>query len=271
MMTWGQFGWVMGLSSLAGMATGIGGAIAYFTKRTNTRLLAGSLGFSGGVMLYISFVELLAGANTSLRALHGAHKGALLALGAFFGGMLLAALIDKMIPSEENPHEIHGVEDLDNAKLTAANQRKLGRSGLLFALAIGIHNFPEGLATFAAGMSSPELGISIAIAIGMHNIPEGIAVSVPLYYASGNRHKAFVASCLTGFAEPAGALVGCLFLAPFLTETLLQTIFALVAGIMVYITFDELLPTAERYGEHHIALYGLIGGMLLMAITLAVV
>ncbi len=270
-MDWGQFGWVMGLTTFAGMATGIGGALAYFARRTNTRLLAGSLGFSGGVMLYISFVELLAGANQALRAGHGEQRGAAYALLGFFGGILLAALIDKLIPEVENPHEAHRVEELAPEPLDEAARQKLGRSGVLFALAIGIHNFPEGLATFAAGMSSPELGISIAAAIALHNIPEGIAVSVPLYYATGNRTRAFVYSTLSGLAEPVGALLGFALLYPFLSDTLLQLLFALVAGIMVYITFDELLPTAERYGEHHLSLYGLIAGMLLMAITLAVV
>ena len=189
----------------------------------------------------------------------------------FSGGILLAALIDRLIPSVENPHEAHGVEEIDTGALSAENRKKLGRSGVLFALAIGIHNFPEGLATFAAGMNSLELGVSIALAIAIHNVPEGIAVSVPLFYATGSREKAFFYSCLSGLAEPAGALAGYLILHPFLNETILQILFALVAGIMVFITFDELLPAAERYGEHHISLYGLIGGMLLMALVLSAV
>lgn len=266
-----KFLFVMGLTTFAGLATGIGGALAFFAKRTNTKLLSASLGFSGGVMLYISFVELLAGANITLRELMGQTRGSAYAITAFFGGIFIAALIDKMIPSAENPHESHGVEDLDACALTPENRKKLGRSGILFALAIGIHNFPEGLATFAAGMSSMELGISIAIAVAIHNIPEGIAVSVPLFYATGDRRKAFLYSCLSGFAEPVGALAGFLILYPFMNAIVLQILFALVAGIMVFITFDELLPAAERYGEHHISLYGLIAGMFVMAACLAVV
>ncbi len=262
---------VMGMTAFAGLATGIGGAVAFFAKRTNARLLSASLGFSGGVMLYISFVELLAGAENSLREQFGGSRGAACAVLAFFGGILLAALIDRLIPAVENPHEAHGVEEIDTGALSVENRKKLGRSGVLFALAIGIHNFPEGLATFAAGMNSLELGVSIALAIAIHNVPEGIAVSVPLFYATGSREKAFFYSCLSGLAEPTGALAGYLILHPFLNETILQILFALVAGIMVFITFDELLPAAERYGEHHISLYGLIGGMLLMALVLSAV
>ena len=217
-------------------------------------------------MVYISFVELLAGANAALRETLGTRAGAFAAIGAFFGGMLLSALIDKMIPEVENPHSIHTVEDLHQPH---ADRKALGRAGLLFALAIGIHNFPEGLATFAAGMNGWKLGLPIALAIAVHNIPEGIAVSVPLFYGTGSRKKAFWYSALTGLAEPAGALVGYLLLRPFLTETVLQLTFATVAGVMVYITFDELLPMAHRYGHHHLTLYGLIAGMAVMAVCLA--
>ncbi len=253
------------LTLLAGLATGIGGAIAFFFKRSDQRILALALGFSGGVMIYISLVELLASAQSRLGEIWGRSPGYLGAGAAFFGGIGLAALIDRLVPDYENPHEVQGVEEMD----TAVPPEKMYRSGILFAIALAIHNFPEGMAVFAAGMAAPETGIAIAIAIAIHNIPEGITVSVPLYHATGSRRKAFWYSFASGLAEPVGALAAWLLLAPWLSVALMSVIFAAVAGIMVYISFDELLPMAEKYGEHHLAIYGLIAGMLVMNLSLA--
>ena len=142
------------------------------------------------------------------------------------------------------------------------------RMGLFTALAIAIHNFPEGLATFAAALADPALGISTAIAIAIHNIPEGISVSVPIYYATGDRKKAFVYSFASGLSEPVGALLGYFVLRAYFSDTVFGVLFAGVGGIMVFISLDELLPTAKEYGEGHVAIYGLIAGMALMALSL---
>lgn len=262
-------GQVLLLTTLAGLCTGLGGCVTFFMKRTDTKLLTFSLGFSGGVMVYISLVELLGLARVELISLHGAQRGGLMTIVAFFGGMGIAALIDKCVPSDENPHEARGPEDLKGeANGQFSSERKIRRSGILFALAIGIHNFPEGVATFAAGMSSLSLGASIALAVAVHNIPEGMAVAVPLYYGTGSRKKAVWYSFLSGLAEPVGALIAFFVLLPFLTPTLLSILFASVSGIMVFISFDELLPMAERWGHHHLSIYGIISGMLLMALIL---
>lgn len=253
------------LTLLAGLATGVGSCIAFFFKRTNTRFLALALGFSGGVMVYISLVELLASANYHFIGIYGKTSGTLRSAAAFFGGMLVALLIDRLVPSYENPHEVRAVEEMDAPK----HRDKLYRSGLLFALALAIHNFPEGMAVFISGLENPATGISIALAIAIHNIPEGITVSVPLYHATGSRKKAFAFSFLSGLAEPLGALAAWLILGPFLSASLMMAVFAAVAGIMVFISFDELLPLAEEYGEHHLAIWGLVAGMAVMAVTLA--
>lgn len=260
----------LGLTLFAGLSTGIGSAIAFFAKRTNTRFLSISLGFSAGVMIYVSFVELFFKARTSLEELGAAgsitHTQAYwIAVGSFFGGILLIALIDKLIPSVENPHEMKPVEMISTGKNPA-----LMRMGLFTALVIGIHNFPEGIATFVSALSDLRLGIPIAVAIAIHNIPEGIAVSVPIYFATGSRRKAFWYSFSSGLAEPVGAILAYLFLAPLLHQypAINGIIFAAVAGIMVFISIDELLPAAEEYGEHHLAIYGLISGMALMAVSL---
>lgn len=255
-----------GLTLFAGLSTGIGSAMAFFAKKTNTRFLSISLGFSAGVMIYVSFVEIFAQAKDSLTEALGATQGTWITVLSFFGGMLLITLVDKFIPSAENPHELHSIEDMnDQSKLKSA---KLMRMGMMTALAIGIHNFPEGLATFTSALQNPQLGIMIAVAIAIHNIPEGIAVSIPVYYATGDKKKAFKLSFLSGLAEPIGALVGYLILMPFMSPLLFGILFASVAGIMVFISLDELLPAAREYGEHHLSIYGLVAGMALMAVSL---
>ncbi|MDO4410489.1 MAG: zinc transporter ZupT [Akkermansia sp.] len=257
------------LTTFAGLATGIGGMIAYFMKQSNTKMLTFSLGFSGGVMVYISLVELFNDSKSSLIATQGESWGSWIALIAFFGGIALAALIDYLIPEDENPHEARGPEDIvDSSSGEFSSTKRIKRSGILFALAIGIHNFPEGIATFAAGLDSLTLGTSIALAVAVHNIPEGMAVSVPLFYGTGSRKKALFYTFLSGLAEPIGALIAMVFLLPFLSPTLLAILFSAVAGIMVFISFDELLPMAERWGHHHISILGIIAGMLIMALVL---
>ncbi|NCD41731.1 MAG: zinc transporter ZupT [Bacteroidia bacterium] len=260
-------GYAMMLTIVAGLSTGIGGAIAFFARRTNTKLLAISLGFSAGVMIYVSFSEILMEARHLLVEGYGERSGSWYAVLAFFGGMLFIALIDKFVPSYENPHEIRSVEDMEK-KLDPLEINRLKRMGIMTALAIVIHNFPEGLATFTAALSDPSLGMAIALAIAIHNIPEGIAVAVPFYFATGNRKKAFWLSFLSGLSEPLGAMIGYLILMPFMTPLVFGGIMAGVAGIMVFISLDELLPAAEEYGEHHLSIYGVVAGMAVMAISL---
>lgn len=253
------------LTLIAGLSTGIGSVIAFFAKKTNTRFLAISLGFSGGVMIYVSMTEIYSKAQELLSGLYGARTGAAYTALAFFGGIILIAVIDRIIPSGENPHEPKSVE---NMNAPAAASDKLLRSGVFTALAIAIHNFPEGLSTFVSALQSPRVAIPIVVAIAIHNIPEGIAVSVPIFYATGSRKKAFAYSFLSGLSEPVGALVGYLILMPILNDTLYGILFAAVAGIMVFISVDELLPSARAYGEPHLSIYGMVAGMALMAVSL---
>lgn len=255
-----------GLTLFAGLSTGIGSAIAFFAKQTNTRFLSLSLGFSAGVMIYVSFMEIMVKARETLVAEVGLREGSWITVLSFFAGVLFIGIIDKMVPSVENPHEIKMIEDMEGS--STSKNKKLMRMGLFTALAIAIHNFPEGLATFTAALTDPSIGIAIAIAIAIHNIPEGIAVSVPVFYATNNRKKAFRLSFLSGLAEPVGALVGYLILMPFMNPMVFGILFAGVAGIMVFISLDELLPSAREYGEHHLSIYGLMGGMIVMAISL---
>jgi zinc transporter, ZIP family len=255
----------LGLTTLAGLATGIGSALAIFTKVTSTRFLSAALGFSGGVMIYVSFMEILPKALANLAAAHGESTANWYAVLAFFAGMLLILIIDRLVPSYENPHEARLVEEMGKP---VPEQRKLLRMGKMTALAIAIHNFPEGLATFVAAISDPAIGVSIAVAIAIHNIPEGISVAVPVYFATGSRRQAFWLSLLSGLSEPVGALLGLLLLRPFFSPTVFGLLFAAVAGIMVFISLDELLPTARQYCSGHDAVYGTVAGMAVMALSL---
>jgi zinc transporter, ZIP family len=254
-----------GLTLFAGLSTGIGSALAFYTKQTSEKFLAGALGFSAGVMIYVSMIEIFVKARASLEMVYGASKGYFVTTVSFFAGIAIIAIIDKLVPEHENPHEVRCVTDACSEK---RKNSELYRMGMFSAMAIAIHNFPEGLATFTSAIQNPQLGISIAIAIAIHNIPEGIAVSVPIYYATGDKKKAFKYSFLSGLSEPVGGLLGYFLLVNLFNESMYGIIFAVVAGIMVYISLDELLPTAEKYGEHHIAIYGLISGMIVMAASL---
>jgi zinc transporter, ZIP family len=290
----------LGLTLFAGMATGIGSAIAFTAKRTNFRFLSVATGFSAGVMLYVSFVEILVKGGEALTAEYGDYWGHWMNAAAFFGGILLIGLIDNLIPSAENPHEtpseaetapLHdpsapipsrhpGGEPVNcrpppGESVDAVSQRKLMRMGLFTALAIAIHNFPEGLATFLAALQDPTLGLAIAVAVALHNIPEGISVSVPIFYATGNRKRAFAYSLLSGLAEPLGAGIAYLLLrlivggdSGAIPDQVMGFLFGGVAGIMVYISLDELLPTSQAYGKGHDSLFGLVGGMAVMALSL---
>lgn len=253
------------LTLFAGLSTGIGSAIAFFYKRMDSRFLSGALGFSAGVMIYVSMIEIFFKARDAIEYEIGPTKGYWYTTIAFFGGMLIIGIIDKLIPAPANPHEPPNLEDMD---LDEPNKNELMRMGLFSAIAISIHNFPEGIATFVSALQDPTLGISIAIAVAIHNIPEGVSVSVPIYYATKNKNRAFLYSFLSGLSEPLGAMVGYIFLYRYLSGVVFGLLFAAVAGIMVFISLDELLPTAEKYGEHHIAIYGVIAGMVVMALSL---
>jgi len=292
--------WIaLGLTVFAGMATGIGSAIAFFARRTNYRFLSVATGFSAGVMLYVSFVEIFVKGSDALASTYGDYWGHWANAASFFGGILFIGIIDNVIPSAENPHETHTKEEaaplhdeaapLPDFDAIAADPKhaapgahdhrvdhaKLLRMGLFTALAIAIHNFPEGLATFLAALEDPSIGLAIAVAIALHNIPEGISVSVPIFYATGDRKKAFVYSSLSGLAEPVGAVIAYGTMRLFLVgesgvipPQVMGLLFGGVAGIMVYISLDELLPTSRAYGRGHDSLFGLLGGMAVMAVSL---
>lgn len=289
----------LGLTVLAGLATGIGSIVAFTVKRTNYRFLSVATGFSAGVMLYVSFVEIFVKGVDSLTETYGDYWGHWVNAAAFFGGIVLIGIIDNLIPAAENPHEARSEEataplqdpsaplpmdyappkkkhpEHDQGPMTPEKEKKLLRMGLFTALAIGIHNFPEGLATFLSALQDPSIGVAIAVAVALHNIPEGISVAVPIFYATGSRKRAFVYSFLSGLAEPVGAIIAYLVLRLLvggpegaIPPQFMGILFGGVAGIMVYISVDELLPTSRAYGKGHDSLFGLVGGMVVMALSL---
>ncbi len=246
------------LTLLAGLATLLGSLIALFAKRTNTKLLAGSLGFSAGVMIYVAMAELFVKSKDYLVAANGEFWGSCGAALAFFGGMAFIGLIDYVVPTDEG--DIGSVEENKKGSL-----RKMS---ILTTAAIAIHNFPEGMVTFASTLSDIKLGAMIALAIAIHNIPEGIATALPVFFASGDRKKAFLLSAVSGLTEPIGAILGYTILKPFLDDRMIGILFGAIAGIMMFISLEELLPMAREYEKSKLTILTVIGGMAVMAASL---
>ncbi len=265
------------LTLIAGAATGLGGALVLFRKRISSNFLAGALGLSAGVMIFISLAELYPQAQDAISASCGGIRGSVFVVLAFFFGMGLITLIDFLIPEYENPHEASGLSlDSKNAAtdlIEHSGSGALKKLGIMSALAIAIHNFPEGMATFIGALNDPQTGTGIAFAIAIHNIPEGIAVAIPIYFATKSKGKALLYALLSGLTEPVGAFI-CYGITALSGVSLdgggaaFPLILAAVAGIMIYISLDELLPTAEKYGRHHVAIAGVVAGMAIMAVSM---
>ena len=268
------------LTLIAGAATGIGGALVLFKKKLSSNFLAGALGVSAGVMIFISLTELFPEAQAEIASIGSLKYGESLVLLAFFAGMGIITLIDFLIPEYENPHEASGLSlDARTAAVgvleQTGNEKALHRLGIMSALAIAVHNFPEGIASFIGALNDPQMGAGITFAIAIHNIPEGIAVAIPIYYATKSKGKALLYATLSGLSEVFGALLCLAVTAIFGVEItgggpVFPLILAAVAGIMIYISLDELLPTAEKYGKHHIAIAGVVGGMAIMGVSLLI-
>jgi len=255
------------LTLLAGLATGLGALLTFLSRSANTKFLSIGLGFSAGVMIYISFVDILAKSQDAFASQYGSVIGQSLGILAFFSGILLTFIIDQLIPDNVNPH--HALEfNKQQTSCQTDQYSTLSRAGAFAAIAIAIHNFPEGFATFALALEDLNSGVAIAFAIAIHNIPEGLAIALPIYYATKKRKKAFTLAFASGLTEPIGAVLGYMLLAPLMGELTLGITFGVVAGIMVYISFDELLPTARRYGTDHTVIAGVVLGMFIMALSL---
>ena len=266
------------LTLIAGSATGLGGALVLFKKKLSSNFLAGALGLSAGVMIFISLAEMFPQAQAEIMAGGFITYGKTYVLIAFFAGMGIITLIDFLVPEYENPHEASGLSL--EARTPAVgileqtgNEKSLHRLGLMSALAIAIHNFPEGIATFIGALNDPQMGGGITFAIAIHNIPEGIAVAIPIYYATKSKGKALLLATLSGMSELLGALLCLAVTALFGVELTgggpaFPLTLAAVAGIMIYISLDELLPTAEKYGKPHIAIAGVVAGMAIMGVSL---
>lgn len=247
----------------AALATVLGALSVFTAKQSNPRLLAFGLSFAGGAMVYISLVEIFQKSNTSFAENFDERMAYTLASLAFFAGVALLVFIDRLIP---NPHaELAAGQSLN----TEAERQKLFKVGLLATLAITAHNFPEGMATFFSTLDDPAVGTSLALAIAVHNIPEGISIALPVYYATGSKKIAVLATFLSGLAEPLGALLGYAVLAPFLSPEVYGMVFGMIAGAMVFLSLDELLPAAKRYAKGHETVYGIVLGMAIIALSLA--
>ena len=249
------------LTLFAGMSTLLGGFITFFIKRNNLKALSVGLGFSAGVMVYVSLSELVTNAENMLKSYYGLIFSKSLVFAGFLSGVIIAVLIDFFIPD-------HIEEDFLNETKRKQARRKIKRAGLITALAVTLHNFPEGIATFLVSTQDIALGIPVAIAIAIHNIPEGIAIALPIFHATGKKRLAVLYSFLSGISEPIGGLIGVILLKTIMPDQAVGIMTAAVAGIMVYLSFDTLLPLAREYGENHHVIIGIIMGMLIMSFSL---
>ncbi len=246
----------------AGLATVVGGFIVLTTKTPNPRLLAFGLAFAAGAMVFISLTEILTKATIAFGHDYGPDLGYTYGLIWFLIGLGLIATIDRIFP---NPHERLAI---DSSLIDGHSKAYLKHVGLMTVIAITAHNFPEGLATFFAMLESPAVGLTLALAIAVHNIPEGVSIAIPVYFATNNKWLAIGACFLSGLAEPVGAGIGYAILSPFLTESVFGAVFGIIAGVMVFLSLDELLPAAKHYAKGHETVYGLVIGMVFMAISL---
>ncbi len=253
-------------SALAGLATMFGALIVFVSKSDNKKFLSSALGFSAGVMIFISFMEMMPMAQENFMKTMADKQAQWMVLASFFGSMAVFGIISHLVPEADEPHEIKTEEEMEER----SHELALEKVGLKSAVAIGIHNFPEGMVTFMTSLMDPAMGLSIAVAIAMHNIPEGIGVAAPIYFATGDKKRALWLTFLSGVSEPVGAILAYLLLRPFLTPTLFGVVFGAISGIMVLISFDELLPASRAYGETHLSLLGLIFGMMVMGASLII-
>ena len=253
-------------SALAGLATMFGALIVFVSKSDNKKFLSSALGFSAGVMIFISFMEMMPMAQENFMKTMGDKQAQWMVLASFFGSMAVFGIISHLVPEADEPHEIKTEEEMEER----SHELALEKVGLKSAVAIGIHNFPEGMVTFMTSLMDPAMGLSIAVAIAMHNIPEGIGVAAPIYFATGDKKRALWLTFLSGVSEPVGAILAYLLLRPFLTPTLFGVVFGAISGIMVLISFYELLPASRAYGETHLSLLGLIFGMMVMGVSLII-
>jgi ZIP family zinc transporter len=253
-----NFAIAFSLTMLAGLTTAIGGAVAFITKKDNLKVLSVGLGFSAGVMIFISLVDIIPSSETLLKVNFPEHFKWLV-YGGFILGLLISILIDYFLPDHVDTEELLHP---DSPEASSRNHYKLKRAGALTAVAICIHNFPEGMATFLTTTQNITLGVSVAFAIAIHNIPEGIAVALPIYHVTGKKRYAMLYAALSGITEPLGALVGMFLFGLFVPQILVGFMMAAVAGIMTYISFDTLLPLAKEYGNWHLSIIGIMSGIL---------
>lgn len=250
------------LSATAGFATTLGGIFGMLYRKGDYKWLSASLGFSSGVMIYVSFMELFANGQDALVEYFGSFKGGLWALVSFLIGIMVVVGVNRLIPDLHGPDVVQSNAEYDG------QSKSLWRTGMVTTIVIALHNFPEGMVTFLGSLENPRIGLMLSVAIAIHNIPEGMAVYVPIYEATNNRKKAMWMTFLSGMTEPVGALLAYSLLMAILTPILLQQINIAIAGIMVYISLDELLPAAKEYGHYHLAMLGLTSGMIVMGLSL---
>ena len=238
------------ITSFAGLSTLIGALLIFFKFKNTDRVVSASLAFASGVMLTVSITDLIPSSIRGLLKIYYLFPTILIELIFIILGIVISTLINKYIP------------DISSKEIS---NKGLFKVGLISMIAIILHNVPEGIATFMTSTKDIQLGLSLALAITLHNIPEGISISVPIYYSTKSKIKAFLYTFLSGISEPIGAVIAYLFLAPYMNDTIMSILLSIIAGIMISISMYELIPASLKYNDtKRTTKYFLIGSVFML-------
>lgn len=216
------------LTTIAGLSTIIGTLIIYIKTNNQDKIIVSSLSFAASIMICLSICDLIPESIKIISSFYNSTITIILCILFMIVGIVLSMLIDYKIP----------------------NNKELYKVGIVSMIAIIIHNIPEGIATFIATTNDTTLGLKLTLAIALHNIPEGITIAIPIYYSTNSKKKAFLYSLVSGFSEPFGAIITYIFLKEYITIKILGILFSIIAGIMLYISFYELLSSTKKYNQN---------------------
>ncbi len=233
------------LSTIAGISTLIGFLFIYINKDRDS-IVSKALGFASGVMLTISIIDLIPNSFLLIIKMQSKLYALFLILIGFLIGIAISSIIDKKVEK------------------SSKNGLKLYKLGIITMLVIIFHNLPEGIATFITTTNNAKLGMVLTLAIALHNIPEGISISIPIYYSTNSKFKAFLYTFISGISEPFGALIAYLFLSKYINDTLLGIIYSIIAGMMINISINELYKEAVNYNKRNTIIYFIIGSFIMI-------
>ena len=231
------------LTFISGISTIIGYLFIYI-KGNRVGVICKSLGFASGVMITISLIDLLPNSYQLIIDKYNVIYTIIIMFLCLLIGSSISLIVNKRIQSRE--------------------VNKLYKIGIISAIIIVLHNIPEGIITYITASNNIKLGLALSLAITLHNIPEGISISIPIYYSTNSRFKAFIYTFISGISEPLGAVISYLFLSKYINNFILGIIYSIIAGMMLNIGYGELYKEAIQYNKKNAIIYSIIGGFLIV-------